>query len=99
MTPIPAVITIDASSNVETALRRCISSGHTRLVVIENDNRTRSRRRPHNSLIRLYIARGVDRDHGRYGRHHLARLLFVEVEDAAEHPRLAGTSRLPTATG
>ena len=32
---------------------------------------------------------GVDRDHGRDRRHHLASLLLVEVEDAAEHPRLA----------
>ena len=33
---------------------------------------------------------GVDGDHGRDRRHHLARLLLVQVEDAAEHPRLAG---------
>ncbi|MDX6703032.1 MAG: magnesium and cobalt exporter, family, partial [Baekduia sp.] len=32
MTPIPAVVTVDLSEDVETALRRCISSGHTRLV-------------------------------------------------------------------
>ena len=32
----------------------------------------------------------VDGDHRRDRRHHLARLLLVEVEDAAEHPRLAG---------
>ena len=31
MTPIPAVVTVDTSEDVETALRRCISSGHTRL--------------------------------------------------------------------
>ncbi|HEV2062780.1 MAG TPA: CNNM domain-containing protein, partial [Solirubrobacteraceae bacterium] len=30
MTPIPAVVTADVSEDVETALRRCISSGHTR---------------------------------------------------------------------
>src|ERR687896_1897559 len=35
MTPIPAVVTTDVSEDVETALRRCISSGHTRLVVTE----------------------------------------------------------------
>jgi CBS domain containing-hemolysin-like protein len=29
MTPIPAVVTVDTSEDVETALRRCISSGHT----------------------------------------------------------------------
>src|SRR3954471_8988909 len=33
MTPIPAVVTVDTSEDVETALRRCVSSGHTRLVV------------------------------------------------------------------
>ena len=38
MTPIPAVVTVDASETVEAALRRCVTSGHTRLVVIEDDN-------------------------------------------------------------
>ena len=33
MTPFPAVVTVDTSEDVETALRRCVSSGHTRLVV------------------------------------------------------------------
>ncbi len=48
MTPIPAVVTVDASEDVESALRRCISSGHTRLVVIEDDNPDRVRGdRPH----------------------------------------------------
>src|SRR4051794_18304983 len=32
MTPAPAIVTVDLSEDVETALRRCISSGHTRLV-------------------------------------------------------------------
>ena len=32
MTPAPAVVTVDVSEDVETALRRCVSSGHTRLV-------------------------------------------------------------------
>jgi CBS domain containing-hemolysin-like protein len=43
MTPIPAVVTIDASQDVETALRLCISSGHTRLVVTEEEDRDRVR--------------------------------------------------------
>ncbi|HEY0516967.1 MAG TPA: hemolysin family protein, partial [Solirubrobacteraceae bacterium] len=43
MTPIPAVVTIDASVDVETALRLCVSSGHTRLVVTENEDRDRVR--------------------------------------------------------
>ena len=38
MTPIPAVVTVDLSEDVETALRRCISSGHTRLLVTEDEN-------------------------------------------------------------
>src|SRR3954466_6006995 len=41
MTPAPAVITVDLSEDVETAMRRCVSSGHTRLVVTEDDNRDR----------------------------------------------------------
>src|SRR3954453_16301600 len=43
MTPIPAVVTVDTSEDVETALRRCVSSGHTRLVVTEDENQDRVR--------------------------------------------------------
>jgi CBS domain containing-hemolysin-like protein len=43
MTPIPAVITVDISQDVETALKLCISSGHTRLIVTEEENRDRVR--------------------------------------------------------
>ncbi len=39
MTPIPAVVTIDVSQDVQTALALCVSSGHTRLVVTEDDDR------------------------------------------------------------
>jgi CBS domain containing-hemolysin-like protein len=61
MTPIPAVVTVDASDSVEAALRRCISSGHTRLVVIEDDNPDRVRGVVHNnSLARLYMNAGAD---------------------------------------
>jgi CBS domain containing-hemolysin-like protein len=38
MTPIPAVVTIDVSETAEEALRRCVDSGHTRLVVTEDGN-------------------------------------------------------------
>jgi len=38
MTPIPAVVTIDVSQDVQTALQLCVSSGHTRLVVTEDDD-------------------------------------------------------------
>jgi CBS domain containing-hemolysin-like protein len=43
MTPIPAVVTIDSSQDVETALRLCVSSGHTRLLVTEEEDRDRVR--------------------------------------------------------
>jgi CBS domain containing-hemolysin-like protein len=61
MTPIPAVVTVDASETVETALRRCVSSGHTRVVVIEDENPDRVRGIVHNNtLIRLYMNEGAD---------------------------------------
>jgi CBS domain containing-hemolysin-like protein len=61
MTPIPAVITVDSSDTVEDALRRCVASGHTRLVVIEDDNPDRVRGIVHNnSLVRLLMSAGGD---------------------------------------
>ncbi|MGZ8667118.1 MAG: hemolysin family protein [Solirubrobacterales bacterium] len=61
MTPIPAVVTVDVSDDVETALRRCVTSGHTRLVVIEDDNPDRVKGIVHNnSLARLYMSDGPD---------------------------------------
>jgi CBS domain containing-hemolysin-like protein len=61
MTPIPAVVTVNADENVEEALRRCVSSGHTRLVVVEDDNPDKVRGIVHNnSLIRLYLNTGGD---------------------------------------
>src|SRR3954468_9312838 len=41
MTPAPALVTCDVSEDVETALRRCVSSGHTRLIVTEDNNQDR----------------------------------------------------------
>jgi CBS domain containing-hemolysin-like protein len=59
MTPAPAVTTVDVSENVETALRRCISSGHTRLVVTEDDNSDRVRGIVHaNQLAQLLLTEG-----------------------------------------
>ena len=59
MTPIPAVITVDLSEDVETALRRAISSGHTRLVVTEDENRDRVKGIVHtNELARLLLTEG-----------------------------------------
>jgi CBS domain containing-hemolysin-like protein len=61
MTPIPAVVTVDASETVEAALRRCVTSGHTRLVVIEDDNPDRVKGIVHNnSLARLYMSEGPE---------------------------------------
>jgi magnesium and cobalt exporter, CNNM family len=59
MTPIPAVVTVDTSEDVETALRRCISSGHTRLLVTEDENQDRVRGIVHaNTLARQLMAEG-----------------------------------------
>jgi CBS domain containing-hemolysin-like protein len=59
MTPIPAVVTVDLSEDVETALRRCISSGHTRLVVTEDENRDRVKGVVHsNPLAQLLLTDG-----------------------------------------
>src|SRR6478735_8591048 len=59
MTPAPAVITVDVSEDVETALRRCVSSGHTRLVVTEDENRDRVKGIVHsNQLAQLLLSEG-----------------------------------------
>src|SRR3954453_2952133 len=61
MTPIPAVVTVDTSEDVETSLRLCISSGHTRLVVTEDDNQDRVRGIVHtNSLAQLLLSEGPE---------------------------------------
>jgi CBS domain containing-hemolysin-like protein len=61
MTPIPAVVTVDVADNVEAALRRCVTSGHARLVVIEDDNADRVKGVVHNnSLARVYMSDGPE---------------------------------------
>jgi CBS domain containing-hemolysin-like protein len=61
MTPIPAVVTVDVSESAETALRRCVDSGHTRLVVTESENTDRIRGVVHaNSLARRLMNEGPD---------------------------------------
>jgi CBS domain containing-hemolysin-like protein len=61
MTPAPAIVTIDLSEDVETALRRCVSSGHTRLVVTEDDNHDRVKGIVHaNALAQLLLTEGTD---------------------------------------
>jgi magnesium and cobalt exporter, CNNM family len=59
MTPIPAVVTVDLSEDVEAALRRCVDSGHTRLVVTEDENTDRVKGLVHaNSLAKLLMTQG-----------------------------------------
>jgi CBS domain containing-hemolysin-like protein len=61
MTPIPAVVTVDYSANVSEALNLCISSGHNRLVVVEDGNADRVRGMAHAlRLVRLLMSEGPD---------------------------------------
>jgi CBS domain containing-hemolysin-like protein len=61
MTPIPAVVTVDYSSNVSDALDLCISSGHNRLVVVDEGNPDRVRGMVHAlRLVRLLMAEGPE---------------------------------------
>ena len=46
----------------------------------------------------LHVLGDVDRDHRGDRRHHLARVLLVQVKDAAEHARLAGI-QMPAGVG
>jgi CBS domain containing-hemolysin-like protein len=60
MTPAPAIVTVDLSEDVETALRRCVSSGHTRLVVTEDENHDRVKGIVHaNALAQLLLTEGT----------------------------------------
>ena len=59
MTPIPAVVTVDVAESAETALRRAVDSGHTRVVVTESENTDRIKGIVHaNSLSRLLMTEG-----------------------------------------
>lgn len=61
MTPIPAVVTIDVDDTVEVALRRCTSSGHTRLPVTEDRSTDKIKGVLHlSSLVRLMLSKGED---------------------------------------
>ncbi|MGB0873419.1 MAG: hemolysin family protein [Solirubrobacterales bacterium] len=61
MTPIPAVVTIDIDDTVEVALRRCTSSGHTRLPVTEERSTDKIKGVLHlSSLVRLMLSKGED---------------------------------------
>jgi CBS domain containing-hemolysin-like protein len=59
MTPITRVVTVGISDDAETASRRCIESGHTRLPVTEDSNLDRIRGIIHaNSLLDLILSEG-----------------------------------------
>ncbi len=61
MTPIPAVVTIDIDDTVEVALRRCTSSGHTRLPVTEGRSTDKIKGVLHlSSLVRLMLSKGEE---------------------------------------
>ncbi len=61
MTPIPAVVTVDVSETVEDALRRCVATGHSRLVVTEDENQDRVKGIVHvNQLVKLLMNEGAD---------------------------------------
>jgi CBS domain containing-hemolysin-like protein len=51
MTPLPAVVTVDLSEDVETALQRCITTGHTRLPVTEEEDQDRVKGLVHSSAL------------------------------------------------
>jgi CBS domain containing-hemolysin-like protein len=60
MTPIPAVVTVDLAENVEAALRRCVETGHSRLVVTEDENQDRVKGIVHvNQLVKLMMSKGM----------------------------------------
>jgi CBS domain containing-hemolysin-like protein len=61
MTPIPAVVTVDLAETVEAALGRCVSTGHSRLVVTEEENLDRVKGIVHvNQLVKLLMSEGGD---------------------------------------
>jgi CBS domain containing-hemolysin-like protein len=61
MTPIPAVVTVDVSETVDDALRRAVSTGHSRLVVTEDENQDRVKGIVHvNQLVKQLQSKGED---------------------------------------
>jgi CBS domain containing-hemolysin-like protein len=61
MTPIPAVVTVDVAETVTEALRRCVSTGHSRLVVTEDENQDRVKGIVHvNQLVKVLMNKGQD---------------------------------------
>lgn len=63
MTPIPAVVTVDISETVGAALRRAVATGHSRLVVTEEENQDQVRGIVHvNQLVRRLMDGGEEAD-------------------------------------
>ncbi|HSO99416.1 MAG TPA: hemolysin family protein, partial [Solirubrobacteraceae bacterium] len=61
MTPIPAVVTVDVAETVHAALQRCVASGHSRLVVTEDENQDRVKGIIHvNQLVKQLLLHGAD---------------------------------------
>jgi CBS domain containing-hemolysin-like protein len=61
MTPIPAVVTVDLIETVQAALRRCVSTGHSRLVVTEDENQDRVKGIVHvNQLVKKLMSEGPE---------------------------------------
>ena len=61
MTPIPAVVTVDISATVGAALRLAVATGHSRLVVIEDDDQDQIRGIVHvNQLIKVLMDSGEE---------------------------------------
>jgi CBS domain containing-hemolysin-like protein len=59
MTPIPAVVTVDIAESVGDALRRAVATGHSRLVVTEQENQDQVRGIVHvNQLVKLMMESG-----------------------------------------
>jgi CBS domain containing-hemolysin-like protein len=58
MTPIPAVVTVDISADVGTALRRCVAAGHTRLPVTEDHHQDRVRGTIHSTSLARKLMEG-----------------------------------------
>jgi CBS domain containing-hemolysin-like protein len=65
MTPIPAVVTVDVGETVHDALQRCVSTGHSRLVVTEDENQDRVKGIIHvNQLVKQLLVKGSDASFG-----------------------------------
>jgi CBS domain containing-hemolysin-like protein len=63
MTPIPAVVTVDIAETVGSALRRAVATGHSRLVVTEDEDQDQVRGIVHvNQLIKLLMEQGEEAD-------------------------------------